>query len=111
MNDQKLSDAIAVLRDWAVKTECVQRVFIFGSRAKGTSRLNSDLDVGVEINLMPSDENIDATWSYESKKWRAELQNKIYWTLQLELHDPSGSTPTISKGENEGHIQVYARGT
>jgi predicted nucleotidyltransferase len=44
-------DSAELIRQWAARTNAVQEVWLFGSRAKGTSRPDSDVDIG--IYLMP----------------------------------------------------------
>ena len=45
------ADAVRLIREWAARTDSVREVWLFGSRAKGTSRPDSDIDIG--IYLMP----------------------------------------------------------
>jgi predicted nucleotidyltransferase len=42
---------------WAQETNAVDELWLFGSRAKGTSRLDSDVDIA--ISLMPAQEGHD----------------------------------------------------
>jgi predicted nucleotidyltransferase len=44
---------IAALRAWAAKNDCVRELWLFGSRAKGTSEPESDIDIA--LALMPPD--------------------------------------------------------
>jgi predicted nucleotidyltransferase len=43
---------IALIRQWATRTDAVRKVWIFGSRGKGVARPESDVDIA--IYLMPS---------------------------------------------------------
>ena len=98
-----------VLHAWAVATPCVRKVSIFGSRAKGTPRSDSDLDVAVEIDPVGSDESAYVSWFHLKKSWHAELQRRLDVPLDLEWFDPTGSTPTIAKGLSEANVVVYER--
>jgi len=98
-----------VLHAWAVATPCVRKVCIFGSRAKGTSRTDSDLDVAVEIDPVGSDESAYVSWFHLKKSWQTELQGQLPIKLDLEWFDPAGSTPTIAKGLSEAKVVVYER--
>jgi predicted nucleotidyltransferase len=98
-----------VLRAWALATPCVRKVSIFGSRAKGTSRSDSDLDVAVEIDPVGTDESAYVSWFHEKGSWHSELQRQLDVKLDLEWFDPAGSTPTIAKGLAEGNVVVYER--
>jgi len=42
-------DIIERLRAWAIVESFIRRVWIFGSRARGDHRIDSDIDVAVEI--------------------------------------------------------------
>ena len=98
-----------VLREWASATPCVRKVWIFGSRATGTFRDNSDLDVAVQIDPINRDETAYASWFHEKGGWQAQLQRQLNVKLDLEWFDPSGSTPTIAKGLSEGSVVIYER--
>jgi predicted nucleotidyltransferase len=71
-----LSDRIqAKLASWAARNDAVAELWLFGSRANGTSRPDSDVDVG--LALMPADSKHDwalgAFYALESE-WKAELE-------------------------------------
>ena len=74
---------IDAIRTWAMGTRTVQRVYIVGSRAKGTARHDSDLDVA--LTLTPSAGNTE--WFFESDRWKEELQK----LLDVKLHLLRGS--------------------
>ena len=98
-----------ILRAWALVTPCVRKVSIFGSRAKGTSRSDSDLDVAVELDAIGSDASAYVSWFHTKASWRSELQRQLDVTLDLEWFDPAGSTPHVAKGLSEANVVVYER--
>jgi predicted nucleotidyltransferase len=98
-----------VLREWASATPCVRKVWIFGSRAKGTFQDGSDLDVAVQIDPVNPDETPYASWFHEKAEWHAQLQLRLRVKLDLEWFDPNGSTPTIAKALSEGGVVIYER--
>lgn len=71
------------IRNWANAKPFVRRVWIFGSRARGDHRPDSDLDVAVEIDPVGNDEDADISWTADSNDWRAELSGV---PLQIHLH-------------------------
>ena len=77
---------------------------VFGSVAKG-SRNPNDLDVAVELDTRDP----VLLWSDNASGWRRELQAQLPIKLQLEWFDPSGGTPTISRGISEGARLIYER--
>jgi uncharacterized protein len=95
-------DAIKIaIVAWASQKPLVMRVFIFGSRARGDHRPDSDLDVAVELDPREfqgvDDSGGVATWMFESEGWKEELQALVPHKVQLEL-SLGEQTPTIARG-------------
>lgn len=103
-----LDTAQRVLRSWAESRSFVRRLWIYGSRAKGTHSSTSDLDVAIDFDPL-HDENCETTWVCEGQEWQDELQALLPWRLQLEWYDPGGSTPRIASGIADGGILIYER--
>jgi len=98
------------LRLWAGEKPFIRRVFIFGSRAKGTYGEDSDLDIAIEFDKFENDSNHLATWVTESDAWKQEIEALIPdIKIDLQWHGPSGSTKTIDKGIKDGSIKVYEK--
>ena len=75
---------IAALRAWAAKNECVRELWLFGSRAKGTSKAESDIDIA--LSLMPPDGKTNwalATYVELFDDWKAELGAAVNWPVSL----------------------------
>lgn len=75
-----------ILRMWAANTASVYELWLFGSRAKGTSTPESDVDLA--IVLMP--ENDDGDWAYadyvqNSGKWKKQLISIVARPVSLEV--------------------------
>ena len=64
-----MDDHIEIIRKWASDTRRIQRVWIFGSRARGDHNPDSDLDVLVEAG--PGD------FIFDNKKWNNDLQHRL----------------------------------
>lgn len=105
----ELERAVGIIVEWVGRQPLIRRVFIYGSRVRGTQRPDSDLDVALEFDRGTYDGNCLATWICKAKSWRAELQPKLPWTLHLEWHDPSGGTPHVAQGLEESSMLVYER--
>ena len=103
MNPEEITE---ILNRWAHRTSSIRRVWIFGSRAKGTSSPDSDLDVAVEL-IYREDEVALATYMFEKGGWLSELQPLFPFPLQLELLDEN--TEIIRKGLSEGSLLVFER--
>jgi predicted nucleotidyltransferase len=71
---------LAALLDWAERTPAIRRVLVFGSRAKGTARPDSDLDLAVDLD--PTDGDALAELIVNRGKWREELTRKLGLTVK-----------------------------
>ncbi|MBI4179448.1 nucleotidyltransferase domain-containing protein [bacterium] len=103
-----LEVARTVLSSWAAARSFVNRLWIYGSRAKGTHSSASDLDVAIDFDAFDNEDR-GTTWVCEGQRWQDELQASLPWRLQLEWYDPDGSTPRIASGISDGGILVYER--
>jgi len=90
-----------ILTKWGKQKPLVKIIYIFGSRARGDHRPDSDLDIALELdnNEVPSGDESGgiATWMFEAEEWRKELAELIPLEIQLE-HYEGKETPTIAKG-------------
>jgi hypothetical protein len=94
MLEPHLFDACAILRVWAENNGFVRRLWVYGSRLRGTQRSDSDLDVAIEIDLVGTDQTASGSWIPNSAIWKTELQAQLQclqYTLDLQLYD--GSIP------------------
>ncbi|QYR52964.1 nucleotidyltransferase family protein [Lysobacter soyae] len=107
-------DIQGMLKAWASANTRVARLWIFGSRAKGTSRPDSDIDIAIELNLglngrsSETSEFIFATWAFESNPWKEQLELLTKLPVDLQLYDGQ-ETPTIQCGVNDGGLLVFDR--
>jgi predicted nucleotidyltransferase len=108
MNDieNNVADSIAV---WAAENPEVRRVWVFGSRAKGTHRPDSDIDIAVELEPVGDSEETLVRWIAHSTQWEAQLQSRIAAKIDLEWFDPDGSTRRVQAALSEGKGLMYER--
>jgi predicted nucleotidyltransferase len=104
-----LGQAIA---NWAARKPLIKRVFIFGSRVRGDNRADSDIDIAVELDaaeFQGTDESGGlATWMFETKGWKEELQRFVPYRVQLERYHPE-QTPTVASGLERSSALVYEK--
>jgi predicted nucleotidyltransferase len=77
---------VETLRSWAEQCGDVRRVWIFGSRVKGTAQLDSDLDVAVEPV------SCDDDWCEHQAQWRQQLEGRTRCRLDLWEYKPGRDT-------------------
>lgn len=104
--EDNLADSIA---RWAAEHLEVRRVWLFGSRAKGSHRPDSDVDIAIELEPVADSEETITQWIAHCDSWEAQLQRLSVQKIDLEWFDPDGSTPSIEAGLNEAKVLVYER--
>jgi predicted nucleotidyltransferase len=89
---------------WARRNERIRAVYPFGSRAKGTSRPESDVDIAV---ILTDDENDTATGYaiFQGDRLRAELAPSLPMELHLHFIDP-GDTVVWPAVQEHG-VELY----
>jgi predicted nucleotidyltransferase len=79
------ADSVELIQQWAARTNAIREVWLFGSRAKGTSRPDSDVDIG--IYLMPQDWAF-GTYVAQGDAWQHELAGLLGLRVSLEAVTP-----------------------
>ena len=103
------SSAADSIAQWAAENPEVRRVWVFGSRAKGTHRPDSDIDIAVELEPVGDSEETLTRWIAQSDLWESQLQSRVVAKIDLEWFDPDGSTPTVQAGLNVAKVLIYER--
>lgn len=107
-----LTEIGGVVSKWARGKQLIKRVRLFGSRVRGDHTPTSDIDIAIELDpsaFSDSDESEGiATWMFEAKAWRQELQALIPLKVQLERYHPK-QTPTVHKGIEQSSQVVYEK--
>jgi predicted nucleotidyltransferase len=82
------------LRSWASANDCVRELWLFGSRATGETRPESDVDLAVA--LMPPAGNTDwafATYCESKPEWKRQLEKIVGRHVSLEPIAPDAAGP------------------
>lgn len=98
---------LAALRQWAANNEAVKELWVFGSRAKGNARPDSDIDVAVL--LMPPIEGTDwAMFAYFDNFycWKGQLRFAVDWNVDLVAIGPKFEMEEEVKATG---VRVWAR--
>jgi uncharacterized protein len=90
----------------------VQRVWIYGSRARGTAILCSDLDVAVDVHDIGSSDDSNTVFVCSAESWRAELSPALLpYKLDLKHYDTSGNREKVRRAVDADGILIYERTT
>ena len=93
-----------VLADWADQIP-LSKVYIFGSRARGDARPESDLDVAVTFDVHVSDEVVD-NWICENERDFSDLKTKLGVKLSLHANVDDAVWPAIRRAEKDPVLSI-----
>jgi len=100
------------LSAWASGQPLVNRLWVFGSRARDNYRLDSDLDIAIELDMSAAygaDESGGfATWALESSEWQHQLEELTDLRVDLQYYHEI-STPTIQSGLQQSSVLIYSK--
>jgi predicted nucleotidyltransferase len=97
----------ASVKSWAIAKRYITRIWLFGSRIRGDSKIDSDLDIAIEY-LPQQDESPVTRWAFDGDQWQTELQAFTQYRIDLWRYEEK-ETPTIKKGLEESSIKIYDR--
>jgi predicted nucleotidyltransferase len=100
----QLDEVALVVAGWAASIPNVKAAYLFGSRAKGTSRVDSDLDVAIALE---GDDEGFADWICDAEELRNALGALLPMPLDLRMMH-SGDT-TVMPAVQEHGLQVFKR--
>lgn len=93
----------ALIIEWAARHSEIRKVWFFGSRARGTHRPDSDIDLGIEVEGETMGER-DATWAFA--EWREEL--RLSHEVDQHLYDPEDVTSDyVGPGVRRDGVLIY----
>jgi len=95
-----LETDVTIIVEWASRHRLIERVYLFGSRARGDHGPDSDIDLAVEMDF-------DAWFD-----WRLQYDKapdlRLSQRVQLEWYRPSAGLE-IGNGVNADGILIYER--
>lgn len=98
-----------IIAKWARSEPLVTKAYLYGSRTQGERLSSSDVDVAVELKMMPNDSSLFTTWMHEQQGLHDRLQNLLPCKLHLEWYGGKEDTPTIHKGIKNSGILIYKK--
>lgn len=103
---------IEELQSWAEVTPQVHRLWIWGSRAYGTPRKDSDLDIAVEINLPAyATHGLERFWILNGALMQESLQRALGQSIRvdMELYHRYWGKPAYAAISRFGLEPLYRR--
>jgi predicted nucleotidyltransferase len=97
----------AIVAQWAESQPLVIKAWIFGSRVRGTSRQDSDVDVAIEVAALPGDSGPLTTFMFAADDLRRSIQAMLPLKVDLQWYGGPVETPTIHAGLQQSSIVVY----
>jgi uncharacterized protein len=109
MIEDALFDAMRALRTWSEGQDQVRRLWVFGSRLKGVQRVDSDLDVAMEIDPIGYDESAAVTWGVYRQEWERTLTTLTCYEVHLHEFDLANPMSNVVSYIGCCAALVYAR--
>ena len=102
-----LASIRTIVAGWAASQPLIVRAWVFGSRARGAARTDSDLDVAIEVATLPGDSGPLTTFIGESDKLKRSLQACVPVNVHLHWYGGLSETQPIHDGLQQSSILVY----
>lgn len=103
-----LEELATIVRGWAAKHSRVSKVYLFGSRVKGTNREDSDLDVAIELLTPKGNLGGFCDWAELADELRASLSVVLPVALDLTQYENSQDTPTVHAALSAASLMIYS---
>lgn len=104
-----LASITTIVSELAESQPLILKAWIFGSRARGTSRSDSDVDIAIEVRASPGDSDPLATFMFEADKLEHSIKARLPLEVDLEWYGGPVGTPIIHAGLQQSSVLVYQR--
>jgi predicted nucleotidyltransferase len=105
--DAQVANRLSDLGIWAQQRPGIRRLWIFGSRARGTHRPDSDLDIAFEIDRLPTDQAAEEFQTQVRPSWMAELS--ALFGLKVHLEPMVGDATNVASYVRDSGELAYDR--
>ncbi|BBF94417.1 nucleotidyltransferase domain-containing protein [Blastochloris tepida] len=96
------------IAEWARSVPQIKEVWVFGSRARGNHRPDSDLDVAVVMADGDEGQRL-GNWFALAKNWETELSMLISVRVDLDIGDADIATSVVAPALAREGICVFRR--
>lgn len=109
MSELLEADRVAIVK-WAERHTEIARVYLYGSRARGTHRAGSDIDLGIEMDA-PNADKAYSMWSNFKDDFDEEPDLALSVEVHLEWYEKDAGLTRVGPGvENDG-VLLFERKT
>ena len=105
--DISIDQIRVVVADWADSHREIEQVFLFGSRARGDSTPDSDVDLALVVVGIEG-ENAYARYIFNKKVWKDELESALGQSISMVRLIDHGK-PEILAGIARDGVLLYER--
>jgi predicted nucleotidyltransferase len=105
--DARLDALRTALAAWAPQQPSLRRLWIYGSRVKGSHRPDSDLDVAFEIDRLSDEHAVDEFQEITLPTWRNDLTRLT--GLPIHLEPSVGDATAVTGYVSDSGMLVYER--
>jgi len=94
---------------WAKKHPEIRTVHLIGSRAKGNSRSDSDIDLAISMNTGPDPALSYGTWFYWKMEYDLKPDLMLPYTIQLEWYEYGADLEVVGPAVKRDGVLIYQR--
>jgi hypothetical protein len=94
---------IEEIRAWATANLYISEVWLFGSRAKGSAKPDSDVDLAVTI-VGRDGETPSGIWAGDHKEWAQHLLDATHLTFHIKMHDQAFAPDVFAACREHGRL-------
>lgn len=96
----KIDDVINAIVEIAKSEPTIKRVWVFGSRFTNTHRLDSDLDLAIEVEWVSGKSlgycvDFRSLWSATLPTFKEKIESISPWDIDFQQYSNEEETPTI----------------
>ncbi len=94
------------ITEWAKDHPDIKCIYLYGSRARGDNRPDSDIDLAVEMK--PNDEeSIYTTWIYWHRDYLQAPDLHLTHEVQLEWYEKNAGLEKVGPGVEKDGLLIY----
>ncbi|HEY7609172.1 MAG TPA: nucleotidyltransferase domain-containing protein [Alphaproteobacteria bacterium] len=94
--------------EWAKKHSVIERVWFYGSRARGTNEPDSDIDLAV-VMKQNSEEDAFTVWFFWDEEFKKKPDLKLSRPVQIEWYEKGVKLERVGSGVERDGVLLYER--